>query len=75
MLEQFRKDSTKIPRAGQDNMMQFFTGAMEFNDIKFNELMKSLWVTNELDGSEDNLVSEKLFTFVGEATNCVIVSL
>ena len=39
--------------------MQFFTGAMEFNDVKFNELMKSLWVTNELDGSEDNLVSEK----------------
>lgn len=75
MLEQFRKDSTEITRAGQDDMMQFFTGAMEFNDIKFNELMKSLWVTNELDGSEDNLVSEKLFTFVGEATNCVIVSL
>ena len=28
--------------------------------------MKSLWLTNKLDGSEDHLVSEKICTIVGE---------
>ena len=55
MLEQFRKDSTKIPRAEQDNTIQFLTGTMEFNDIKFNKLMKSLQVTNKLDGLKTTL--------------------
>ena len=49
MLEQVRKDSTKIPTAEQDNAIQFFNGTVEFNDIKFNKLMKSLRVTNKLE--------------------------
>ena len=33
---------------------------------RFYKRMKSLWLTNKLDGSEDHLVSEKICTIVGE---------
>ena len=46
--------------------MEMLTGAMESIDIDVNEQMKLLWMTKKLDGSEDHLISEKMFTLVRE---------
>ena len=40
------------------------TGAMESTDVNVNE---QIWWADKLDGSEDHLVSGKIFTLVGEA--------
>ena len=34
-------------------------------DVNFSEVFKQLFVTNNLDGSEDYLVSDKLFDLIG----------
>ena len=35
-------------------------------DVNFSEVFKQLFVTNDLNGSEDYLVSDKLFDLIGE---------
>ena len=67
MIEKLRKDPKKIPQPERDEMMEMLTDAMESVDINVNERMKVLWITNKLDGSEDHLVSERIFTLVGES--------
>ena len=60
------KDPQKILRCELDDMRELLTGALESIDKVFYKRMKSLWLTNKLDGSEDHLVSEKICTIVGE---------
>ena len=60
MLEQLVKDLPKISRPEIDYRMEMLTEAMEPIDInifidKRILFMKSLWLTNKLDGSGQNL--------------------
>ena len=49
MLEQLRKDPTKIPRTERDDIIEMLTGAMESIYIDVDERMKLFWVTKRLN--------------------------
>lgn len=66
MLEQLKKDPTKIPSPSRNEMMSMLLEAWESLQIDTKKEFNSLFVTNSLDGSEDYLVSDKLFSLVGE---------
>ena len=66
MLEQLEKDPTKIPSPSRNEMMSMLLKAWESLQIDTKKEFKSLFVTNSFDGSEDYLVSDKLFSLVGQ---------
>ena len=66
MLEQLEKDPVKIPSPSRDEMMSMLLKAWESLQTDIKREFKSLFVTNSLDGSEDYLVSNKLFSLIGE---------
>ena len=66
MLEQLEKDLTKIPSPSRNEMMSMLLEALESLQIDTKKEFKSLFVTKSLYGSEDYLVSDKLFSLVGE---------
>ena len=65
MLEQHNNDPNKIPSPSRDEMMRMVLKAWEPLDVDSEREFKSLFVTNALDGSEDYLVSDKLYALVG----------
>ena len=65
MLEQLNNDPNKIPSPSRDEMMRMLLKAWELLDVDTEREFKSLFVTNALDGSEDYLVSDKLYALVG----------
>ena len=65
MLEQLEKDAIKIPSPSRNEMMSMLFQAWETLEIDTKRKFKSLFVTNALDGSEDYLVSNKLFVLIG----------
>ena len=58
MLEQFEKDPIKISSLLRNEMMSAL--------LQAKREFKSLFVTKALDGSEDYLVSNKLFALIGD---------
>ena len=66
MLDQLQKDATKIPLPSRNEMMQMLLQLWEQLEIDVERDFKSLFVTNALDGSEDYLVSGKLYSLVGD---------
>ena len=66
MMEQLEKDPIKIPSPSQNDMMPMLLQAWETFEIDTKREFKSLFVTNALDGSEDYLVSDKLFALIGD---------
>ena len=58
MLEQFEKDPIKISSLLRNEMMSVL--------LQAKREFKSLFVTKALDGSEDYLVSNKLFALIGD---------
>ena len=46
--------------------MKLLNDAKKDKKIDKSPSFKSVWVTNALDGSEDYLVSDKIFALVGE---------
>ena len=64
MLEQLNNDPNKIPSPSRDEMMRMLLKAWELLDVDTEREFKSLFVTNALDGSEDYLVSDKLYALV-----------
>ena len=66
MLEQLEKDPFKIPSPSRNKMMPMFLQAWETPKTDTKREFKSLFVTNALDGSEDHLVSDKLFALIGD---------
>ena len=66
MLQQLRHDKSKIPSPSREEMMSMLCKSWESLDIDFSERYKALWITNALDGSEDHLVSDRIFRLVGE---------
>ena len=66
MLEQLEKDPIKIPSPSRNEMMSMLLQAYGTLEIDTKREFNSLFVTNALDGSEDNLVSDKLFALIGD---------
>ena len=67
MLEKLRNESDKIPSPSRDDMMSMIKTAMEKIDesVDVQNAFKRLFITNALDGSEDHMVSDKLFQLIG----------
>ena len=67
MMEQLRLDPKKISQPSREHMMKMLL-LESWNSLENNvtSRFKALWVTNALDGSEDFLVSERVFALVGE---------
>ena len=65
MLEQLNNDPNKIPSPSRDEMMRMLLKAWELLHVDTEREFKSLFVINALDGSEDYLVSDKLYALFG----------
>ena len=66
MLEQLEKDPIKISSPSRNEMMSMLLQAWETLEIDTIREFKSQFVTDALDGSEDYLVSDKLFVLIGD---------
>ena len=64
MLKQLNNDPRKIPSLSRDEMIHMPLKAWELLDVDTESEFKSLFVTNALDGSEDYLLSNKLYALV-----------
>ena len=66
MREQLEKDPIKIPSPSRNEMMSILLQAWKTLKFDTKREFKSLFVTNSVDVSEDYLVSDKLFTLIGD---------
>ena len=66
MLEKLQVERNKVPRPTREEMVNMTVKAAKKIDVNFSEVFKQLFVTNDLNGSEDYLVSDKLFDLIGE---------
>ena len=66
MLEQLEKDPNKIFYSSRNETMSRLLQVWETFEIVTNRDFKSQFVTNALDRSEDFLVFDKLFAFIGD---------
>ena len=64
---EFFDNPKKVPAPDRIEMMTLLKDAIQDVRINENSAFKSVWVTNALDGSEDYLVSDKIFSLVGES--------
>ena len=78
MLRMLEADKSKIPSPNRENMIKMLMNSWDATATDFSQVFKKLFVTNKLDGSEDYLVSDKLFSIIGSAMNdfgdCLIKS-
>ena len=65
MLKHLERDKTKIPKPSREEMISMVHNAWKEVDINYEAAFKQLFVTNALDGSEDFIVSDKLYGLVG----------
>ena len=66
MLEQLEKNPTEIPSPLQNEIMSMLLALWEKLQINTEKEFRSLFVTNALNGSEDYLVSDKLYVLIRE---------
>ena len=65
MIEQHRSDPKTIPKPSRDEMMRLLYESHVSLEKNYAKEFKSLWVTNALDGSEDYLVSQRVYKLMG----------
>eukprot|EP00794_Sanderia_malayensis_P001085 gene1085-423_t len=65
MLQQLQDNPNKIPSPSRNEMIAMLVKSWKQLEINVEQGFKSLFVTNALDGSEDFLVSHKLFSLIG----------
>ena len=67
MIEQLQSNPNKIPQPSKDDMMRMLDIAWKsvLGRVDVEDRFKALWVTNNFDGSEDFLVSQKIMDLVG----------
>ena len=65
MMEKLQADKKKASSPTRKEMINMAVKASRKVDVSFTEVSKELFVTNKLDGSEDYLVSDKLFALIG----------
>ena len=61
MIKKLQANKNKLPSPTWDEMMSMLANAWSPLIVDSTAVFKILYVTNALDGSEDHLVSEKLF--------------
>ena len=61
MIEQLHNDPKTIPKPPRDEMIRMLYESHVSLQKDYAKEFKSLWVTNALDGSEDYLVSERVY--------------
>ena len=66
MPGKLQNDPEKIPAPDQNEMMRLLVNSNQEVKIDVKPAFKLVQVTNALDGSEDYLVSDKIFGLVGE---------
>ena len=67
MLEKLTKDPQKVPYTDRSEMMSLLVKSEKEVALDTYAAFESVWVTNSLDGSEDYLVSDKMFGLVGDS--------
>ena len=67
MLGKLTKDPQKIPSPNRSEIMSLLVESEKAIALDTNATIKSVWVTYSLDGSEDYLVSNKLFGLFGDS--------
>ena len=66
MIEQLQSNPNKIPQPSKDDMrMLDIAWKSVLGCVDVEDRYKALWVTNNFDGSEDFLVSQKIMDLVG----------
>ena len=65
MLKMLEIDKNKVPSSKREDMVQMLLSAWQDVPNNFPDVLKKLFVANALDGSEDHLVSDKLFALIG----------
>ena len=67
MLSMLQKNNAKIPSPSRDDMMKMIATAWNKLNVDHTCSFKTLFVINSLDGSEDYLVSDRLFQLIGDS--------
>ena len=65
-LEKLTKDPKKVPATDRGEMMSLLVESEKAVELDANTALKSVWVSNCLDRSEDHLVNDKIFALVGD---------
>ena len=66
MLEKLQVERNKVPTPTPEEMVNMTMKAAKKINVNFSEVFKQLFVTNDLNGTEDYLVSDKLFDLIGD---------
>ena len=65
MLQRLQIDKKKVPSPKREDMVKMLLFAWREVPNNFADVFKKLFVTSALNGSEDHLVSDKLFALIG----------
>ena len=65
-LKKLEVDKNKVPAPSREEMINLLLAAWRETDVDFAAVFKKLVVSNNLDGSEDFLVSDKLYSLIGD---------
>ena len=65
MLDKLREDPDKIPSPSRDDLMRMTIESLDEINVNCEQAFKNLGVTNALDGSEDHLISDRIYQLVG----------
>ena len=66
MLKKLEVDKNKVLSPSREDMVQLLLDLWEENEVYYPSVFKKLFVTNKFDGTEDYLVSDKLFKLIGD---------
>ena len=66
MLNKLKGDRDKIPSTSRDDIINWVIEACKRVDFDKERAFKSLFVTNALNGEEDYLVSDRIYSLVGD---------
>ena len=66
-LEKLQNDLQKVPAPDWNEMMRLLVNSNKDVKIDVKSAFRSVWITDALDGSEDCLVSDKMFGLFGES--------
>ena len=67
MLEKLQNNPQKVPAPDRNEMMRLLVNSEQAVKFDVNSAFKSVWVMNALDGSEDYLVGDQIFSLDGES--------
>ena len=68
MIKKLEVDKNQVPSSSREQMIEMLLAAWKETDVDFTAVFKKLFVTNAFDGSADFLVSDKLFSLIGDET-------